>query len=198
MVSLDFESFHLRLIAELIGFTLPREPVHEFLAKSYFKTLSPTPEQYQAGKQKTFSLLYGGDRSTDIEFFQRVYAFQDNLWETVQKTGGIQSSSGRLIRLDMIDSPSKSKIFNYYLQLYETEVAMHAIYALIPVFKAAQSKLVLYTYDSILIDYALGDGRALLDTVISTLEQDGKFPVRVYCGPTYDELQNVTSKVKSS
>jgi hypothetical protein len=98
--------------------------------------------------------------------------------------------------LDRIEDPSPSKLFNYLLQLREMEVGMQGIFNLIPLFEGKNSKVVLYTYDSILIDFDFGDGAQLLKDIVATLEQDKKYPVRIYSGPSYNSLKNVTSRVK--
>jgi len=44
MVEFDFDSYHLRLIANLIGYNLPDESVHEYLGKYYFGKEELTPD----------------------------------------------------------------------------------------------------------------------------------------------------------
>jgi hypothetical protein len=196
MVLIDFESFHLRLIADLIGFNLPNEPVHQYLAKEYFQTSEITPEQYEEGKKLTFRYLYS-DRQEGAEFafFRQVYYFIEQTWETVKNTGIFTFESGRNIYLSRLDPPSPAKLFNYILQWRETEIAMTAIHQLINVFEGKQSKVTLYTYDSVLIDYSYEDGRELLIDTVETLSQCGKYPVRVYAGPNYQDLVNISKIV---
>jgi hypothetical protein len=47
--------------------------------------------------------------------------------------------------------------------------------------------LVLYTYDSILLDVKQMDDPLITD-VVNILEENKKFPVRVYTGKTYGSL----------
>lgn len=192
LVLIDFESFHLRLISELINYNLPNQPVHEYLASQYFNTDEVTPEQYEEGKKITFKYLYSDRQEGNaIPFFARVYDFIDETWNNVQSTGFYQSKSGRRVLLDHMEMPSPSKLFNYILQLRETEVAMSAIYQLQKLFKGYQSKVVLYTYDSILIDYSYDDGKELLLKTKDVLSMNGNYPVRLYAGKNYQEMVNV-------
>jgi hypothetical protein len=197
LILIDFESFHLRLMAEAMEFDLPKEPVHEYLTKQYFGSDTFTPEQYADSKQLTFQLLYGEDRAdVEIPFIQAVYQFTDILWETFKREGFITSISGRQITKAHIENPSPAKLFNYFLQLREMEVGMESIRQAIDVLNHGRSRVVLYTYDSVLIDYSLKDGSVSLELAARLMEQDGKFPVRIYLGETYDDMVNITSKVK--
>lgn len=196
MVLIDFESFHLRLMGEMTKYPLPSESLHEYFGKQYFEKDTLTPEEYEESKRITFALLYGEQIDTDIPFFQSVQRFITDIWNVAQGSGSFQSPTGRIIALDRIEDPSPSKLFNYLLQLREMEVGMQGIFNLIPLFEGKNSKAVLYTYDSILIDFDFGDGAQLLKDIVATLEQDKKYPVRIYSGPSYNSLKNVTSRVK--
>jgi hypothetical protein len=58
LVEFDFDSYHLRLIADLVDYDFGKESVHEHLATYYGCT-------YKESKAKTFKLLYGGiDKET--------------------------------------------------------------------------------------------------------------------------------------
>lgn len=197
VVLIDFESYHLRLIAGMIGYKLPNEPVHEYLAKQYFETDSLSPEQYDDGKKITFSYLYS-DKQEGVKYpyFKKVYQFIDDIWQIASTQGFIESISGRKLKLEHIENPTPAKLFNYLLQLRETEIAMQAIFNLRSLFDRFSSKVVLYTYDSIMIDFNLEDGKELLIETVKILEQDNKFPVRIYAGENYFNLTNITTTVK--
>ena len=61
----------------------------------------------------------------------------------------------------------------------ETENNMRVLSKLIPEIKDYQSKLILYSYDSFLLDFNMEDGLDYLVKVKDILEQDGKYPVKV-------------------
>lgn len=196
MVLIDFESFHLRLMAELTGFKLPAESLHEYFGKQYFNVDTLTPDQYDESKRKTFALLYGDQRATDIPFFQCVQQFITDMWSTAQGSGMFVSPTGRTVAMERMEDPSPAKLFNYVLQLREMEVGMQGIFDLIPIFAGKRSKVVLYTYDSILIDFDMTDGKQLITNIVEALEQGGAYPVRIYAGSSYQTVKNVTSRVK--
>jgi len=198
LVLLDFESFHLRLIARMMGYPQPTERFHEFLAKQYFQTSVITKEQYEEGKKKTFGYLYGTDTSnTTIDFFTKVYELIDKIYDGSVQKGAFQNKLGRVIQLENVESPTKAKIFNYIIQSAETQVATHLMNRLTPLYENKSSKIVLYTYDSILIDWDVeNDGRGLIKQTKDSLEtplpafegQATGYPTRQYEGVNYHEM----------
>ena len=87
-----------------------------------------------------------------------------------------------------------NKLFNYTIQLMETENNMKALSELIPKIKDYKSKLILYNYDSFLFDFNMEDGLDYLKKVKDILEQKGKFPLKVSWGLNYHEMKNITEK----
>jgi hypothetical protein len=98
----------------------------------------------------------------------------------------------RKITKSHIGEVSPSKVFNYMVQLAETERNLKVLQKVLPLFKNTNSKPVLYTYDSILFDFDPTDGRELLTTVIDILTENGKYPMRSYFGKTYDSMNQIS------
>lgn len=195
MVMADFESFHLRLIADIIGYEFPANvAIHEYFGKQYFDVDELSPEQYEEGKQITFRLLYSEDRDDNVpEFFREVRRYVDMLMVLLNHNGFILSPYfKREIKKTRIENPTPSKVFNYMVQLAETELNLTAINKLRPLYKDKQSRPIMYTYDSLLFDFNIDDGRELLTETIRILSHDNKFPMRVYYGTNYHELKKVT------
>ena len=71
---------------------------------------------------------------------------------------------------------------------------MKTLSELIPKMKDYKSKLILYSYDSFLFDFNMNDGLDFLYEVKKTIEQQGKFPVKVTKGLNYHEMKNITEK----
>ncbi len=194
IVMADYESFHLRLIADMIGFTFPLDiPVHEYLGCQYFNKQTLTEDEYNESKQITFRLLYGEERDGNVpDFFKAVYRYIDSLMVLFDRQGYIVSPYyNRKLFKDRMENPTPSKIFNYMVQLAETEVNLTAINKLKSLFDGKQSKPTLYTYDSILFDYNIDDGKELLLSAIEILSQNSKFPMRVYFGSNYDGMKRL-------
>ena len=53
-----------------------------------------------------------------------------------------------------------------------------------------QSKVILYTYDSFLIDYSNGDGKKTLQKIKQLLEMDG-YVIKVSYGRNYNSLKYI-------
>ena len=89
---------------------------------------------------------------------------------------------------------NKNKVFNYLIQLMETENNMKVLSELIPKLKGYKSKLILYSYDSFLFDFSISDGLEFIGMVKETLEQGGTYPVKIAKGSNYHEMEDITGK----
>ena len=65
---------------------------------------------------------------------------------------------------------------------------------LIPYVEKHKSKLVLYNYDSVLIDFYMEDGLNFLKNVKDIME-DNKFPTKVKYGTNYHEMKEMGGKI---
>jgi len=197
LLECDFDAFHVRLIAELIDYTLPDESVHSYFGKQYFGKEALTDEEYEQSKQMTFHLLYGGIDSEfeKIPFFGKTKRYIADLWRQFRKDGFILTPLfKRPITRDMITDPNAGKLFNYLLQSYETEHNMHVINDINTLLTGYNSKLILYTYDSFLIDFDLMDGKDLIADIKKTISK-GNYPVKIKAGVNYHKMQDMTNRV---
>jgi len=193
MVLIDFEAYHLRLIADLLHYDLPAGSVHEYFGQQYFHTTALTPEQYDESKRRSFFALYS-DADAHLPFFQQVVTYRKQLWGHLAQNG-CWFAPHRTLWLNRLTDPAPAKAFNYLVQWLETERNLRVLRDVLSRFGQAhaQSKVVLYTYDALLIDYNVDDGPDLLRDTVALLEGPGrKFPVRVYHGPNYGDLTRLT------
>lgn len=198
LILIDYESFHLRLIADIIGFEQPTEPFHQYLAKQYFGKDEITPEEYAQSKIMTFHNLYNDVRKEDMpEFFHKLWHWLDNVWEEATANGYHYTEFGRKISMQNIIQPTKAKLFNYIVQSKESEISLKAIHNILPLF-VKNSKPVLYTFDSLLVDY--GEDPELLDSYIDILKLGfgGTYPTRVYTGNNFHKMESYQPKVGDS
>jgi hypothetical protein len=189
---MDFDAYHVRLIARLIGYALPTGSVHEYFGKFYFDTDTLTTEQYEQSKQITFRLLYGGiDREfLSIPFFQQVNDFIYDLWRTWKAKGAVKTPIlQRRIGADSIKNMTANKLFNYYLQATETEVSVQKLQRVQQILQSYQSCIILYTYDSIVIDIELSEIKIIRE--IQYLLENGNFPIKIKYGTTYNKMQEL-------
>jgi hypothetical protein len=194
LVEMDFDAYHVRLIARIIGYDLPAGSVHEYFGRFYFDTEQLTEEQYEQSKQITFRLLYGGiDREfLSVPFFAKVNDFIYSLWNTWKTKKRIETPIlKRQITHDQITNPTANKVFNYYLQAMETEVSVQKLQTVQQILHDYETKLILYTYDSILIDSKFEEAREVIPQIKQALEQ-GNFPVKVKVANIYSKMKTVS------
>lgn len=184
-VEFDFDGYHLRLIANKIGYELPTNiSIHTYLGQQYFGKKELTPEEYQESKKITFRQLYNGVEAEfrQIDFFNKVAIFIEDLWDTLQYQRYIVLPNGRYLK-GVEFNPQK--LFNYYVQCLETVNNVQKLLKLKQLLQNAKSKVVLVVYDSILIDFSKEDGREMLDNIRDILQEDS-YLVKAQMGKSYD------------
>lgn len=189
----DFDSYHLNLIAKLIGYEFGEKNIHTYMGRYYFGKEELTDEEYDDSKTLNFRYLYGGvpkDISDAIPFFAEVQSFYFGIWRQIKKDGYYESPlSQRKIYLKNIDDPSPTKVFNYFIQLMETEANMVLMDRINEFLRNYKSKLILYIYDAFLIDISQEDGKEMINGLRDILKI---FPTKVYFGNNFQDLQDIT------
>jgi hypothetical protein len=194
LVEMDFDSYHVRLIAKLIGYELPVSSIHDYLGQFYFGVTELTEEQRAESKQITFRLLYGGIDSEflSIPFFRQVNTFIYELWAKWKSKHYVETPVlKRKLTADALKSMTANKLFNYYLQGLETEVSVQKLQQVQGILKTNQTRMILYTYDSILFDVEFSEAKTILPQIKNMLEQ-GNFPVKCKVGNIYDKMNTIT------
>jgi len=153
---------------------------------------------YDEAKSLSFQYLYGYipvEIRENNEYFNLVGQYIDSLWKSYNSENFIISDiyKRRIFRKNLFEM-NRNKLFNYTVQLEETECNMRVLNKLIPEIEDYSSKLVSYNYDSFLFDVDLNDGKEYILKVKSILEQNGKFPVKVSYGSNYHEMKDITEK----
>jgi len=191
LVEMDFDAYHLRLIADKIDYDFPTGSVHEHMAEFY-------GVEYEEAKTLSFKYLYGFIPHDVVQmnpYFSRVYDYIEELWREYNSKEFIVSDIyNRRLHKKNLGDMNANKLFNYTIQLMETENNMRALTRLIPEIEDYKSKLILYSYDSFLLDFNMEDGLDYLKKVKEILEQDGKYPVKVSWGLNYHEMKDITEK----
>lgn len=185
LVQFDFEAYHLRLIADEYNITLPQGSLHTELAKIYFNTDTITDDLYMASKQKTFEIMYGmSDETYGIPLFEHIVKLRK---VNTLNNGMMTLPSGMTI---CMQQPNPSKAFNYYVQSLEIVKTLPKLRRVLTLLKDTPHRLILYTYDSILLDMQMFD-QELVQVVTEILEEHGKFPVRIYVGENYNNITEI-------
>ena len=140
--------------------------------------------------------IFPKDVEASIPFFGDVKNYIGLLWSEYKKGFSLKSYIyNRDILHKNYSDMNPNKVFNYMIQLMETEYNIKMMGDLFKFLEDYDSKVVLYQYDSILIDFNLQDGKEFLVKVKNIVEQDGKFPVKVAYGKNYNEMKDFTEKL---
>lgn len=173
LVEFDFDGYHIRLIANMLGLSLPaNESIHTVLGKQYFSKQELTPGEYQESKKITFRQLYNGvePEYKHIQFFDHIDELIQIAWAEYKRQGYLELPNGRKIK---VENATPQKLFNYYVQCLETVNNVKKLIDLKELFKGKQSKVILVVYDSILVDYSAEDGKGFLKQIKDVLEKEG-------------------------
>jgi len=192
LVEFDFDAYHLRLIADLVGYhTFGEESVHEHLAKWYECS-------YEESKQKTFKLLYGGiDKETrkKVPFFDLTHNYINKKWNEINTHNLVSTDIyRRKLLFKNYEDLNRNKVFNYLIQALETESNIKKILLIQDYLLKKKTKLVLYGYDSFLFDFSQQDGVETLKDIKSILEE-GKHFTKSKMGLNYGEMRDITKRL---
>ena len=180
-LQMDYNAYHPRLIAKLIGFDVPDGNMHQWLADQYGCGIDES-------KGITFQLLYGGIDAEfrQIPYFDKVADYIDELWIETQRNGYLQTPH-REIPLSWIEQPNAQKVFNYLLQAVETEMNVEVMRKVLDYIKGSGIRFCLYTYDSFLFDVPTGIDKNIIRGLKEIIEGSG-FPVKANWGLDYGKL----------
>ena len=193
LVEFDYDAYHLRLIGHILDYQFPKGSVHEHMSEFYGDM------DYETSKSTSFQYLYGRIPQQVIDtnpFFSRVNKYINEIWGEFKREDFVKSNIyNKRIYKKNLSAMNRNKLFNYMIQLLETENNMKVMTQLIPFLKDKQSKLILYSYDSFLFDFKLTDGLDFLKSVKRILEQDGVFPTKSSKGLNYHEMEDITERL---
>ncbi len=192
LVEFDYDAYHLRLIGEVVDYKFPDGSVHKHMSKFYGC-------DYQESKNLSFKYLYGHIPIEVVQmnpFFGKVHDYINKIWSEYKQGDFITSNIyNKKIYRKNLSEMSRNKLFNYLIQLMETENNMKMLSNLIPSLESYKSKLILYSYDSFLFDFNLDDGVDFLKKIKKIIESNGLFPTKTSKGTNYHEMEDITEKL---
>jgi len=147
-VEIDISAYHPSLSARLIDYDFAGVDIHAHFASLY-------GVDYKKSKELTFKQLYGGvfKNYKHLEFFQKIEKYVGELWSKFQSDGFVECKvSGYRYEKENLDNMNPQKLFNYILQNLETSTNVLILWDILCILRGYKTKLVLYTYDSFLLD----------------------------------------------
>ncbi len=180
LVEFDITAYHPTLLSRLVGYDFGDKDIYSHFAEVYGL-------DRQEAKILTLQQLYGGILSQykDLEFFKKVQAYIDDLWDTFQHQGFIKCPiSGYEYYKDKLENMNPQKLLNYVLQNLETSFNVRILWDIFKILKGKKTKIVLYTYDSFLFDWDKEEKQVLQD--INQIFTKHKLIIKVTHGTSYD------------
>ena len=147
-VEIDISAYHPSLAARLIDYSFTTSDIH-----AHFATLYNV--DYKKSKELTFKQLYGGvfKDYKHLEFFRKIEKYVGELWDKFQSDGFVECKiSGYRYKKENLDNMNPQKLFNYILQNLETSTNVLILWDMLRILRKYKTKLILYTYDSFLLD----------------------------------------------
>jgi hypothetical protein len=155
--------------------------------RSTYETLATVLEvDVDKAKELTFKQIYGGvwKEYRNKPFFKDIVILTDGIWDEYQY-GGNYTTQIRVFERNK--EMTQSKLLNYIIQSKETSTNVIILENILNYLKDKQTKLVLYTYDAFLFDYAKEDGNQLLTDIKDMI----KYPVNIKQGKSYHGLKKI-------
>jgi hypothetical protein len=191
LVEFDYDSMHIRLVANMINFNLPSTNLHEYFSSLYFKE-AQTNETYEKSKVRTWQLLYGNITGSDLKipFFKAIHLYKQALFEKFNTVGYIELPiSKRKMYSGNYTPINANLLFNYMLQGYESEFNAIILYKIRQYLYEKKSKIILYTYDSFLFNIDKNE-RHIVKELKNIIEIDN-FTAKCKAGWNYGEMKKV-------
>lgn len=180
LVEFDIAAYHPTLLSKLVGYDFGDEDIYSHFAKVYGM-------DRQNAKILTLQQLYGGilPKYENLEFFKKVKVYVDDLWQTFQHDGFIECpiSKHKFYR-DKLENMNPQKLLNYLIQNLETAYNVNILWEVFKALKNKKTKLVLYTYDSFLLDWSDAEEEVLIE--IKKIFKKHKLNIKVAHGISYD------------
>ena len=179
-VEIDISAYHPSLAARLIDYVFPVDDIHAHFAALY-------KVDYAKAKELTFKQLYGGvfESYKNIDFFKKSQVYIEKNWEQFENTGSIEVPiSGYKIEKNNVSEMNPQKLFNYLLQGYETAQNILILWDMLRILMGKNTKLVLYTYDSFLLDWDENEQNEMLE--IQNIFKKYKLNTKEKTGYDYD------------
>jgi hypothetical protein len=178
-VEVDIQGYHPRILGDMVDFNFGDKNTYELLSELLGVTT-------QEAKELTFKQLYGGvwAEYRDQPFFRDIVTLTDGIWDEYQYSKQYVTRN-RIFTYDA--EMTQSKLLNYIIQSHETSNNVAMLDNILNYLKDKQTKLVLYTYDAFLFDYAKEDGKQLLTDIKNMIQ----YPVNIKQGITYHGLEKI-------
>ena len=179
-LEIDISAYHPTLAGQLVAHEFDNPDIHADFASMY-------GVDYARAKELTFKQLYGGvfEEYKSLPFFQKIQKYTEAAWNQFTTTGMfITPVSGYVFEKDKLDNMNPQKLFNYILQNLETSTNIGILLKIHKILTGKHTKIVLYTYDSFLLDWDEDEEQELEQ--IKNIFKEMKLSIKINGGADYD------------
>jgi hypothetical protein len=182
-IEFDISAYHPTLLASLCGYDFGSDDIHLSFSKMY-------GVNYAKAKEITFKQLYGGiwKEYETLDFFRQVKEYTDNNWENYNNCDSvIVPISSYRFEKSKLENMNPQKLLNYVLQNLETANNVLILYEIFKILRGKNTKLVLYVYDSFLLDVDESE----MDVIeqIKQVFKDKKLQIKTKTGKNYNDIK---------
>ena len=182
-IEFDISAYHPTLLGSLCGYDFGSDDIHLSFSKMY-------GVDYAKAKEITFKQLYGGiwKEYETLDFFRQVKEYTDNNWKNYNNYGSvIVPISSYCFEKSKLENMNPQKLLNYVLQNLETANNVNILYEIFKILRGKNTKLVLYVYDSFLLDVDESE----MDVIeqIKQVFKDKKLQIKTKTGKNYNDIK---------
>ena len=147
-IDFDISAYHPTILSRLVDYSFDNGDIYDALSEAY--QMDREEAKILTLKQINSSAL---TEYENLEFFRKVTAFKDKLWNEFQYGGYVEVpiSNHRFYRSEL-ENMNPGKLLNYVLQATETALNVKLMWEIFRVLRGKKTKLILVVYDSFLFD----------------------------------------------
>jgi hypothetical protein len=179
-LEIDISAYHPTLAGQLVTHEFDNPDIHADFASMY-------GVDYKTAKELTFKQLYGGvfEEYKSLPFFQKIQTYVQEQWKLFNEQGFINAPiSNYKFEKDKLENMNPQKLFNYILQNLETSTNIGILLKIHKILTSKHTKIVLYTYDSFLLDWDEDEEQELEQ--IKNIFKEMKLSIKINGGADYD------------
>lgn len=179
-LEIDISAYHPTLAGQLVAHEFDNPDIHTDFASMY-------GVDYARAKELTFKQLYGGvfEEYKSLPFFQKIQTYVQEQWKLFNEQGFINAPiSDYKFEKDKLENMNPQKLFNYILQNLETSTNIGILLKIHKILAGKHTKIVLYTYDSFLLDWDEDEEQELEQ--IKNIFKEMKLSIKINGGKSYD------------
>ena len=168
--------------------TISQRVAGSFIAPSG-ETGPMSKDEYNESKAVSFKILYGGvpKEFENIPFFSKVKSRIFEIWDIYKRKGYIETPIlKRKLYKKNLDNMNPQKLFNYFIQAYETEMNSSALKNILNLLEDYSSKMILYVYDAFLFDIDPSE-----KSLIKEIQKLMVFPSKAKIGRDYHNMRSL-------